>query len=447
LLQAKQAASSIIAALEAAQSRYIARNPHSLALHQSALLSLPGGNTRSLLWTSPFPITVRSGKGYQVTDEDGHTYTDFVGELTAGLFGHSHPLLRETIVKTLDDVGMNLGATIQAEQKHAKLICERFALQRVRFTNSGTEANLHALAAARRFTGRSKVVVFKGGYHGAVLSFGSGIAENNVDKGDFIVATYNDVVSARKAIEGAEGVAAVLVEGMQGAGGSIPGSRSFLESVQASAKKVGAVFILDEVMTSRLAPGGLASVLGLEPDLKSLGKYLGGGISFGAFGGRQDIMAVYDPRNPNGLMHSGTFNNNSLGMHCGYVALSEIYTPDVCTAFSAMGNAFREQLQRVSRGTKMTFTGLGTLITLHISETGIEDVKSIDDIQQLQDLKDLFWLEMAEEDFWTNRRGSINLMLGIPQSELDRFVGAVSRFLQRHSKVMGLNAGATRARL
>jgi glutamate-1-semialdehyde 2,1-aminomutase len=219
-------------------------------------------------------------------------YTDFVGEMTAGLFGHSQPLIRKTIIDTIDNVGLNLGANNAQEAEYAGLLCSRFGIDRIRFCNSGTEANLHALAAARCFTEKRKIVVFAGGYHGAVLSFGGGhAAPNNVDLDDWIIARYNDVESAQKAIR-EDGVAAVLLEGMQGAGGAIPATAEFLNAVQQAAEESSVLFILDEVMTSRLSPSGIAGILDLKPDLKTFGKYLGAGMAFGAFGGRYDVMSV-----------------------------------------------------------------------------------------------------------------------------------------------------------
>lgn len=221
------------AALASAQRWFEQAHPVSKSHHEAALQSLPGGNTRSLLHTSPFPIVMKSGKDFQLCDEDGHQYTDFVGELSAGLYGHSHPVIREAILSTFDNVGLNLGSTIAQEHKHAALLCERFGLERVRFTNSGTEANLHALNAAKASTGRARVAVFSGGYHGAVLSFGDGkVAPNNVDKESWVIAKYNDVESAKTVIEGTSDLAAVLVEGMQGASGCISGTKEFLHQIQ-----------------------------------------------------------------------------------------------------------------------------------------------------------------------------------------------------------------------
>lgn len=179
-----------------------------------------------------------SGQSHTVTSEDGHVYTDLVGELSAGLYGHSHPVILASIQTLISTVGLNLGAQTIHETALAKAICERFGLERVRFTNSGTEANLHALAAARRFTGKRRVVVFGGGYHGSVFGFGGEkVAGNNVDLDDWVVVPYNDVDGAREAVR-EEGVAAVLVEGMQGAAGGIPGRRDFLKGVQDAAKEV-----------------------------------------------------------------------------------------------------------------------------------------------------------------------------------------------------------------
>ena len=331
-----------------------------------------------------------------------------------------------------------MGSTIAQEAAYAKLICSRFRLEKVRFCNSGTEANLHALAGARRFTGKRKVVVFSGGYHGAVLAFWDGVQENGVDKDEWVIGRYNDVEGAKNLIEH-DDIAAVLVEGMQGASGCISGTKEFLLQIQESAKKVGACFILDEVMTSRLGPSGLQAIMGLSPDITSFGKYLGGGLAFGAFGGRGDIMAVYDPRSPNSLAHSGTFNNNTLAMHAGSCGLSKIWTPDVAVAFNKMGDQFRADLKVVMNGTKMSVTGQGSLNAIHFSESGMTAISCREDINEDWGLKDLFYMELLEEGFWITRRGMIALILGTPKSELDRFVAAVAAFLERHKSLVSLS--------
>ncbi|KAK4038504.1 pyridoxal phosphate-dependent transferase [Parachaetomium inaequale] len=430
------------AALGAAEARFIANNPLSQAQHDLATSILPGGNTRTLLHTSPFPLSMKRGQDAYVWDVDNHKYLDFVGELSAGLLGHSHPTIQSTILSTLSTIGLSLGATTPHEHAHAAQLCARFHLARVRMTNSGTEANLHALAGARHHTGRRKVVVFSGGYHGAVLSFPDGrAAVNTVDKQDFVVVPrYNDLEVARAVIEGTEDLAAVLVEPMQGAGGCIPGTREFLVGVREAARRRGAVFILDEVMTSRLAPGGLGAEMGLEPDMVTLGKYLGGGLAFGAFGGREEVMRVYDPRVEGGLAHSGTFNNNTLVMCVGAKVLGEVYTPEVCVEFNNRGDRFRERLREAARGSRVSFTGRGSLIGLHFTEDGVEDIACGEDIkaQIKPDLRDLFWFEMLEAGFWTTRRGLLAMILGTPDEELDRFVEAVKGFLEKRRDIMAL---------
>ncbi|KAL2256161.1 hypothetical protein VTK26DRAFT_2092 [Humicola hyalothermophila] len=266
------------------------------------------------------------------------------------------------------------------------------------------------------------------------------MAENVVDRDEFVVVgRYNDLETARRVIRemGAE-LAAVLVEAMQGAGGGIPGRREFLLGVQEAAREVGALFVLDEVMTSRLAPGGLAGELGLTPDLVTLGKYLGGGFAFGAFGGREEVMAVYDPRVEGSLGHSGTFNNNTMVMRVGLAALEGVYTPEVCVEFNRRGDRFRERLQDVARGSRLSFTGRGSLIGLHFTEDGTEDISCGEDVLEKQrtDLRDLFWFEMLEAGFWTTRRGYIALILETTDGELDAFVEAVKGFLERHCEIM-----------
>jgi glutamate-1-semialdehyde 2,1-aminomutase len=374
---------------------------------------------------------------YLIKSHSNFSYTDFVGEMTAALFGHSHPLIQEALISTIQGMGLNLSGNTKLEAQHSSLLCSRFNLSLIRFTNSGTEANLHAIQGAKRFTGKHKVVVFTGGYHGGCFSFPEDKpAENCVDRDDWIIAEYNDLEDTRRKIEESGDVAAVLVEGMQGHGPCLVGSHEFLHQVQDSARKAGAVFILDEVMTSRLSSGGLQELEGLQPDITTMGKYLGGGITFGCFGGRKDIMRVYDPRDENALGHSGTFNNNTLGMAAGYTGMSQVYTPDVARDFNAMGDKLREQLQALSQGTKMTVTGRGTILGIHFLEDGKKDLKSFRDRKDEAELRELFWLEMVENRFWITKRASIALILGTPWEELDRFLKCVGDFLKTYERLV-----------
>ncbi|KAG5788935.1 hypothetical protein H9Q69_011995 [Fusarium xylarioides] len=413
----------IQAELEAATTRYIGRNPRSKALHDEALKSMPGGNTRTVLHASPFPVVIKSGKGHQITSEDGHTYTDFTGEFTAALYGHSNPVIISAIRDVLDNVGMNVGGNTAQEQIFASEVCSRFDLEHVRFCNSGTEANIHALAAARAFTKKRKVVTFSGGYHGAVIGFKGGKPEaNNVDMDDWVVARYNDLDSARAAI-GSEGVAAVLVEGMQGSGGGIPGHPGFLQGIQEIAGKAS-------------LRGGISEMMALKPDLKTFGKYLGGGLAFGAFGGRADIMAAFDPRLATALSHSGTFNNNTLVTHAGYAGLTKIYTPEVAAQFTRSGDELRDRLNAVTKGTRVLFTGIGTIMGVHFPKDGSRVIERSGEVDELDSLRDLFWLDMMEEGFWLVRRGFMALVLDTPMDEFDRFVSCVEAWVSKRAKMV-----------
>ena len=164
-------------------------------------------------------------------------------------------------------------------------------IELVRFTNSGTEANTMALAAAVAYTGRTKVLAFKNGYHGGTLSFP--LTTNKINANlphDFILAPYNNISGTQTILDSLpkDSLAAIIVECIQGSGGAIPGNENFLHFLNTRANKLGALFIVDEVMTSRLSYHGLSSELGLTPDLVTLGKWVGGGMTFGAFGGRKE---------------------------------------------------------------------------------------------------------------------------------------------------------------
>ena len=206
--------------------------------------------------------------------------------------------------------------------------------------------------------------------------------------------------------------------------------------------QAGTVFVLDEVITSRLGPGGLRRELGLEPDMVTLGKWLGGGMPFGAFGGREDIIGVFDPRMGTALSHSGTFQNNTMMLNAGYVALSEVYTPEVAKTFNEYGDNLRQRLQKVVRGTRLSVTGRGSLLCIHATTSGLaaESITCKDDIMAVEDadLKRLLWLELLDAGFWVQMRGSIALNLPTPQEALDSLIEAVENFCSKYRELISL---------
>ncbi|MBV9150259.1 MAG: aspartate aminotransferase family protein [Alphaproteobacteria bacterium] len=418
----------LAAALAEAQELYRARNPKSLAQYEEACAALPGGNTRHSIYIDPFPLTMAKGEGAHLWDLDGHEYVDFLSEFTAGLFGHSHPKIRRAIDAALEG-GWNLGAQGAAEASFARAICDRFpSIDLVRFTNSGTEANLMAVAAARALTGRNKILVFKGGYHGGVFYFrGKGSVVNAPF--DFLLAEYNDIDGTRALVAPHRGdLAAILVEPMLGGSGCIPATREFLADLRALAGETGAVLIFDEVMTSRLAPGGLQEVHGIRPDMTTLGKYVGGGMSFGAFGGKTEIMEWFDPRRADGFQHAGTFNNNVLTMNAGRVGLTEVYTPDRAIALNRFGDGLRERLNAVvrRRGVAMQFTGIGSMIGVHMTDRPIRS--AADAAKGNGALLDLFYFDLIARGIWFAKRGMMALSIALDEADADKLVSSVEEF-------------------
>ena len=427
--------SDLQSALVEARQAYVDRNPKSLGRHNDALQAMPGGNTRTTLHHSPFGLTVVRGQGCRLWDADGHEYIDVLGEYTAGIYGHSHPVIRAAIDRALDN-GWNFAGRNEHEAKLAKLVVDRMpSIDLVRFTNSGTEGNVMALAGARVFaqrTGRTKatkVMVFHGGYHGGVLYFVSGGSPVNIPY-EYVVAPYNDIEGTRALLaKHGEELFAVLLEPMQGSHGCLPGNLDFLQMIRAETKARGITMIFDEVMTSRLSPGGLQEKTGVIPDMTTLGKYIGGGMSFGAFGGRRDIMELFDPTKPDALPHAGTFNNNVLTMAAGAAGYGEVYTPAAAAELNARGDRLRERLNAICarEGVAFQFSGVGSMMTAHATARPIKTAADI--ATSNQEVKELFYFDMTAASIWIARRGFVALNIMIGDAEADRFAAAVEEFV------------------
>src|ERR1051326_5580212 len=423
------------ALLEARES-YVARRPKSKAQHEAARAVMPGGNTRTVLFYGPFPICAVKGEGGWLPDVDGHRYLNLLGEVTAGIYGHSHPRIRAAM-RAAPDNGINYGAHNRMEAELAAIVCARFpAIELVRFTNSGTEANLMALSTARHATGRAKIMVFKGGYHGGLLYFGGGGVPINAPF-PFVLARYNDIECTRAMIgREAADLAATLVEPMMGSAGCIPAERGFLAMLREETARAGTVLILDEVMTSRFPGGGAQQLDAITPDMTTLGKYIGGGMSFGAFGGRRDLMAIYDPTAAGAMPHAGTFNNNVLSMAAGIAGMAKVFTPDAAAALHERGEALRVRLNAIFKeaGVMLQMTGRSSLMTLH-AVTG--PVRSVDDLARANDAaKELVFLDLLERGYYMARRGFIALSLMVSDADLDGFVAAVEDIVAERADVL-----------
>ncbi|MFY0611843.1 MAG: aminotransferase class III-fold pyridoxal phosphate-dependent enzyme [Hyphomicrobiaceae bacterium] len=430
--------SSLDEVVAEARDVYASGRPNTRAIHEQACQHLPGGNTRTVLYHGPFPIRVKSGNGAYIEDVDGHRYLNLLGEYTAGVFGHSHPVIRKAIAEALEG-GMNFGAHNTAEARLGALLTDRFtAIEQVRFTNSGTEANLMAVSMARHHTGRDKVMVMSGGYHGALLYFAGGGSPLNAPF-PYVEGRYNDIDATRTLIrEHANSLACILVEPMMGSSGCIPGDPDFLEMLGQEAATAGALLILDEVMTSRFGRGGAHGMFGLSPDLVTLGKWIGGGMSFGAFGGRADLMAMFDPSAQNALPHAGTFNNNVFSMHAGIAALTKAFTPDIAVDLHAAGDALRTRVNALfcEKGVGLCASGVGSLMNLHPIAGPVASPASLEDADDR--VRELLFLDLLERGYYVARRGFIALTVAVTADELDGFVAALGDILDARKAVLPL---------
>jgi glutamate-1-semialdehyde 2,1-aminomutase len=431
----------VSAAVGEARALYAARRPRTSALHDRARAFLPGGNTRSVLYHQPFPLRIARAWEAVLQDVDGHEYVDLLGEYSAGLYGHSNPVVIKAMVDALHE-GVSRGAHTRHEVDLAEAVCARFtSIERVRFTNSGTEANLMALSAARAFTGRDRVLAFHGGYHGGLLTFTAGLSPVNAPY-DVVLAEYNDAAAAQVLLrEHAGSIACVLVEPMLGSGGCIPGDPAFLSVLRETTRQTGALLIFDEVMTSRTGSGGLQARLGIRPDVTTLGKYIGGGSSFGAFGGRADVMELFDPARPGALPHAGTFNNNVVSMAAGHAGLTHVYTPQTAERHTAQGDSLREELAQTFRdaGAPFQVTGVGSLLAIHATTAPVHSPKDLGDADPR--LLELLFLDLLELGYYIAPRGYMALSLALTPGQLAGFVQAVGKVLDTRCGLWAPAAG------
>jgi glutamate-1-semialdehyde 2,1-aminomutase len=229
---------------------------------------------------------------------------------------------------------------------------------------------------------------------------------------------------------------------MQGSGGCIPADRAFLAALRDACTRHGILLVFDEVMTSRLGRAGLQGLTGVTPDMTTLGKYVGGGLPFGAFGGRAGIMDRFDPLRPDALVHAGTFNNNALTMAAGVAAMTEVYTEDRAEALTRSGDAFRTRLNAIAKERRLPVqaTGIGSMLTVHFVG---EPIRSTADLENGSEAaKALFHLEMLARGQHIARRGMVNLSLPMTERDLDGFAEAFAGFLDEYAPVLRNAASA-----
>ena len=425
--------------------------PKSRAAWEEAKEYLPGGDSRNSIFWPPYPIFVERASGAHVMDADGTDRLDFIGTMTTLILGHAPEPVTEAVRAQLE-LGVVYNAPNRQQVRLARLLCERIpSFELVRFTNSGTEATLNTVRAARAFTGRNLIAKAEGGYHGShdvvsvsvrvdpskagerqrpdALPATEGLADGVLDS--VVVIPFNETGPAREILEQhKDQLAAVIVEPMLGSVGMLPATHEFLAMLREFATENGAILIFDEVISFRIAPGGAQEYYEITPDMTSLGKIIGGGFAVGAFGGRHEIMGLYDPTSGPRVAHAGTFNANPATMLAGAVTLEQL-TPEVYRRLAEVTEYLRHGLREVGRELEVPVqvTGLGSLFGIHFSDetlVGYRDIAKADSAFR----HDVF-LGLLNEGILMapNLVGAVSTAIAEP--EVDAFVAALRNVLQR----------------
>lgn len=418
--------------------RFQERTPKSQALTERATRVLPGGDTRTGVFYAPYPAYMVAGNGSHLTDIDGNQYLDFLNNYTSLVHGHAHPRLLEAARGQLPD-GSVFASPMLAQVELAELICGRVpSVELVRFTNSGSEATMLALRAARAYTGRSGIVKIRGSYHGS-HDLAAATEDPEADRGiptglreNLFFVPFNDLhVMAALLEEHAGAIAAMIVEPVPNAGGIPLPQPGYLQGLRDLADQHQVLLIFDEVVTLRLHEGGYQALAGVMPDLTAMGKIIGGGFAVGAFGGKREIMQAFDPRRSGHIAHSGTFNGHSVTMAAGRASL-ELLDQAAIGRINTLGEALARGMADafVEAGIVGSTTVAGSLVQLHW-RTG--PILNMDDVSAgfiaAGELPYLAHLEMMNRGVYAAARGEYNISTAMVQRDIDRAVETFSNVL------------------
>ena len=359
------------------------------ALYERACRVLAGGSTRLTTYHAPHPLYAVSGRGSRVVDADGVERVDCLNNYMTLIHGHAHPDVVAAIVEQAQR-GTCFGMPTEREVELAELLCDRVAsVDTVRFCNSGTEAVMLAVKAARGFTGRAMVAKCEGAYHGAYDplevslnsspdNWGDDAAPSRVpySRGtpprvleDVLILPYNDVDASLRLLQAhASALGAIVVDPVPPRVGFVPMQSGYVHMLREFADRHGTVLIFDEVASFRVGYRGAQALIGASPDLTTFGKIIGGGLPVGAVGGRREIMAVFDPtRGAPPVAHGGTFNGNPMTMAAGAASM-RLLTEPTMDALNALGERARMALNRAfeSAGVEGQASGVGSFVKLHL---------------------------------------------------------------------------------
>ncbi len=424
----------------------------SKALHDRAKKSLPGGNTRTTVYMKPFPIYASHGEGCRVWDVDGASRIDCINNFTSLIHGHAHPTLNEAATKQLA-LGSAFGMPTESEIDLAELLASRLpSVDQVRFANSGTEAVMMALKAARAFTGRPKIAKCEGAYHGSYdyaevsldptpeawgrnapvsVAYAKGTPENVL--ADVVSIPFNDIDAAVSLIrEHGPSLACVLVDPMPNRAGLAPADKAYLQALREVTREVGALLVFDEVITFRLGYHGAQGLWDIEPDLTTLGKIIGGGFPVGAIGGREEVMAVFDPSaGKPALPHGGTFSANPVTMRAGLAAM-ELLDEAAFARLDAMGEAVRSGINEAFRRQNIPggAVGLGSLLKIHFTDKTVRDYRSAYMGEAESRRLAAFNLSLLNNGVLAASYGLMALSTPMSDADVQEIVSAVSKSLE-----------------
>lgn len=430
--------------------RYLAKTPGSEALARAARAVLPGGIVTDTRFFDPYGIYVERAAGAHKWDVDGNDYLDFFGGHGANILGHSHAVLVAAVSEAVRR-GVQFAANQPLEVSLAAEVLRHFpSAQRLRFTGSGTEATMLALRLARASTNRPKIVRFASHYHGWHDHAVSGYA-GQFDGGpapgilpeiaaQTILLRPNDLAGLERAAA-AHGpqIACFIIEPLGTHFGAVPTAAEFLHQVASAARSVGALFILDEVLSGfRVAMGGAQSVYGLKPDLTTLAKILCGGMPGGAVIGRSEILDLldFDADRRNGkpkVLHQGTFTGNPVSMAAGLAVLRELDRSDGCARVNCLGEIARRRLNELARSESLPFFWYGEFSAFHWL-FGAPPPQSGDSSRELelylarpQPLANRFRMALNVLGFDLNTKCSGLLSAAHTERDVEDFVAGVSR--------------------
>jgi glutamate-1-semialdehyde 2,1-aminomutase len=429
------------------------RNPDALSrqLYDRASRVMPGGNTRHSIALAPYPIYARSGSGCRITDVEGEERVDFLNNYTSLILGHAHPEVTAAVERRAA-LGSAFTMPTPEEIELAELLASRVSyVEQIRFCNSGTEAVMLAIKAARAYTGRPKIAKFEGAYHGiydyAEVSEGpvagawgepdapASIIEAGTPESvarDVVVLPWNRPEACRKLIEqNQHDLAAVLVDPMPLGIGMIAPRPGLFLMLRELTERFGIAFVADEVLNFRLAYHGAFSSYGIQPDLVTFGKIIGGGFPVGAIAGSRRVMSVFDHTGALKVHHGGTFNANPVTIAAGLETMRQM-TPEVFDRLNKLGEYLRDRLRRLFRDTGRTaqVCGAGSLFLAHLSSDELLDYRSLRGFSRTNPVYGELCHKLLESGFILSPRGIFGcLSTPMTESELDGLVEALGRAL------------------